>query len=95
MPVTQNYVSHRFPSTANVKYFEDVLENAQDERPIQTVLAATPSLLRCLTLNTKDFWCFDRPAFGAELIPDFLLCCNTSAGQIWSMVELSRTAKVL
>lgn len=89
----KNYVSHRFPSKANVTYFKGVLNVAGDEKPIQTALASNPALLRCLTNNTRHFWCFDRPSLGGKYIPDYLLCNHTSAGFQWTYIELESPTK--
>jgi hypothetical protein len=63
--------------------------DARDEAPIQAALAVTPSLLRGILPTASPFcWCFDRPRFGSEFIPDFLLAEQNSAGIQWVMVEL-------
>lgn len=71
----------------------DTLADAEDERPLQTFFAAHPHLLRSLLLPGNSAWCFDRPRFGAELIPDFLLCTHSSSGYLWVMVELESPRK--
>src|SRR5437762_3239026 len=76
------------PSSAEILAFESVLNDARDERPLQTFLAAHRHLLSCLLPPGRGAWCFDRPRFGAELIPDFLLSTDNSAGIHWCMVEL-------
>jgi len=52
------------------------------------VLASTPSLLRAVLPSASIGWCFDRPRFGAEFVPDFLLAHFNSAGYHWVLVEL-------
>lgn len=76
------------PSGAEIDRFELVLNDAADERPLQTFLAAHSHLLTCLLPPGRGAWCFDRPHLGSELIPDFLLCTQNSSGIQWCMVEL-------
>lgn len=78
-----------FPTAQDVQHLAEVVTDARDEAPIQRVLAATPSLLRgVLPVASPHCWCFDRPRFGSEFIPDFLLTQQNSAGFEWVMVEL-------
>ena len=71
-----------------VDEFDRVLGDAPDESPLQTFLAAHGSLLGALAPPGSDYWCLDRPRFGSELIPDFLLASRTSEGFRWAMIEL-------
>ena len=68
--------------------FDCVLDDAADERSLQTLLASHPGLLAGLAPPGSDYWCLDRPRLGSELIPDFLLASRTSAGIRWAMIEL-------
>lgn len=69
------------------------MADARDEAPIQKLLALTPSLLRGILPTVAPYcWCFDRPRFGSEFIPDFLLAVRNSAGFHWVMVELESPA---
>jgi len=68
--------------------FAEMLTDARDESPLQTFLAAHPHLLTCLLPPGRDVWCWDRPRFGGELIPDLLLSTRNSMGFQWVMVEL-------
>ena len=87
---------HREPTPTIIDEFDSVLNDALDERPLQVFLANHKSLLGPLAPPGGDFWCLDRPQFGAELIPDFLLASRTSEGFKWAMIEIeSPTAKVL
>ena len=52
------------------------------------MLASAPSLLRAVLPSASICWCFDRPRFGAEFVPDFLLAHFNSAGYHWVLVEL-------
>lgn len=78
----------RAPARAAIDEFDRVLADAKDERPLQTLFASQPSLLGPLAPAGGNFWCLDRPRFGAELIPDFLLASITSVGFKWAMIEL-------
>jgi len=78
----------REPSAAAVDEFDRVLSDAADERPLQTFLASHPVLLAPLLPPGGAFWCLDRPRFGAEWIPDFLLASVTSVGFLWVLIEL-------
>ena len=92
-PSPHNLVTSKVPSLAVVDEFARVVEDAKDERPLQRFLAANPVLLRALLPSVPEFWCFDRPRFGSELIPDFLLCYRNSAGLNWTLVELESPTK--
>lgn len=86
----------REPAPAIVDEFDRVLSDAPDESPLQTFLAAHGSLLGAFAPPGSDYWCLDRPRFGSELIPDFLLASRTSEGFRWAMIELeSPNAKAL
>lgn len=79
-----------------VEQFDTTLGEAIDERPLQKFLAAHPYLLAPLLPPGNGAWCFDRPRFGSEHIPDFLLCTHTSNGYDWVLVELeSPTTAIL
>lgn len=72
--------------------FQSTLNDATDEKPLQTYLTSHPHLLTCLLPPGQDAWCWDRPRFGSESIPDFLLCTRNSTGFEWVMVELESPA---
>ena len=72
----------------SLQLFRNSLNDAADEAPMQTFLASHPHLLTCLLPPGRDAWCWDRPRFGSELIPDFLLCTRNSTGFEWVMIEL-------
>jgi hypothetical protein len=93
MPWPDRYVEHRKPSKVNCADYVRILDHAHDERPLQEYLAAVPAFLRQLVPVCTDFWCFDRPSLGGELIPDFLLCYPNSRGFNWLYVELESPAK--
>jgi hypothetical protein len=76
------------PAAETVDDFERALADAPDERSLQKFLASFPTLLAPLAPIGGSVWCLDRPRFGAELIPDFLLASITSIGFRWAMIEL-------
>jgi hypothetical protein len=76
------------PAAETVDDFERVLADAPDERSLQKFLASFPMLLAPLAPIGGDVWCLDRPRFGSELVPDFLLASITSIGFRWAMIEL-------
>ena len=92
-PWPSNLVPNETPTIGLVDEFARVVEDAKDERPLQTILAANPVLLRPLLPSAPDVWCFDRPKFGSELVPDFLLCYRNSVGFNWIMVEIESPTK--
>lgn len=75
--------------------FDTTLNEATDERPLQEFLAAHPYFLAQLLPPGSGAWCFDRPRFGSEHIPDFLLCTQTSNGYQWVLVELESPATAI
>ena len=87
-PWPERYVEQRAPSAINLADYTRILTAANDERPLQEYLAAVPAFFRSLLPACTDFWCFDRPSLGGELLPDFLLCYRNSRGFNWAYVEL-------
>jgi len=92
-PWSANLVTNLNPTIQLVNEFERAVQDAHDERTLQTILAANPILLRSLLPSTMRVWCFDRPKFGSELVPDFLLCYHNSMGFNWVMVEIESPIK--
>ncbi|SCB28325.1 protein of unknown function [Bradyrhizobium yuanmingense] len=86
-------VAGREPSVQTVDDFERVLDDAADERPLQTFLASFPVLLAALAQPGGKIWCLDRPRLGSEFVPDFLLATVTSIGFQWTMIELESPAE--
>ena len=73
----------------HVQRLETLLTEATDERPLQTFLASVPYILVLGVLGQRrQAWVFDRPRFGAEYIPDFLIGRRDSLGPTWMLVEL-------
>lgn len=65
----------------------EVIEMADDERPIQLYLEAHPELLGAL-LGGRDRFVVPRPSFGGKYEPDFLIADTDSMGIRWLLVEL-------
>ncbi len=62
---------------------------APDERQLQTFLASHPYALVLGVLGQRrTAWVLDRPRFGAEYVPDFLIGMRDSLGPVWMLVEL-------
>jgi hypothetical protein len=99
--VTEDYwPEHRCAATdsppeGELAALKCVLDDARDERPLQTHFGGHPHLLTGLLPMGRGAWCFDRPRLGSEFVPDFLLCTHTSAGMQWCMVELESPARGL
>jgi len=65
-----------------------VVEEANDEAPIQSWLEANPGALLAFLQGQTNAWVFGRPRLGAEYIPDFMICEQDSRGYQWHLVEL-------
>lgn len=89
----ENLVCLAEPSVPLVEEFAGILNDASDERPLQTFLASNPVILRTLLTPSRCFWCFDRPRFGGQYIPDFILCNQDSTGFNWTLIELESPIK--
>lgn len=88
MPWPKNYIDGTLPSSVELNGLSTVLASASDEAPLQRFLAASPRILRSLLPSASDAWLFDRPKFGSEFIPDFLLSYRNSLGYNWALIEL-------
>ena len=88
-----NHVPLSEPSIALVEEFINILNDASDERPLQSLLSVNPVILRALLPPSRCFWCFDRPKFGNQYIPDFIICCKDSTGFKWTLIELESPVK--
>ena len=74
---------------SHIDQLQEVLTQATAEAPLQTFLADHPYVLILGVLGQKrQAWVFDRPRFGAEYIPDFLIGMRDSLGPTWMLVEL-------
>ena len=80
----------RIPEGASHEDFvhlQDVIENADDERPIQDLLQRRPQLLGSLVRGPWRY-CIPKPSLGGTFYPDFLLAEVDSNGVRWILVEL-------
>jgi hypothetical protein len=80
--------------------YRKVLEEARDERPLQTFLEHNPAVLIRGLISAHITWIFPRKILptpeGGSNIPDFLICDWNSNGPAWTLVELeSPQEKVL
>ena len=89
----QNKCSIDVCSPGVLDLFETTLAEAGDEKPLQTFFASHCGLLSSLLPPGESMWCFDRPRFGGEFIPDFLLATRNSCGFQWVMIELESPTK--
>ncbi len=87
-PWPDRYVDQHWPHPELIAQLETTLNDAHDESPLQTLLATHPCILLPMLPSASDIWLFDRPKFGAELVPDILLCHRNSIGFNWMLVEL-------
>jgi hypothetical protein len=87
-PWPTKYVSATRPKRATIDAFTKILDTAQDEKPLQAFLAIYSEILHCLLPSAEDRWTWDRPQFGNQLIPDFVLCARNSKGFNWTLIEL-------
>ena len=69
----------------------EVIETADDEKPIQVHLETHPELLGAL-LGGRDRFVIPRPSFGGKYEPDFLIADTDSMGIRWLLVELETPA---
>jgi len=73
---------------ALISQFEKILNEAEDEKPLQKFLAEHPYLL-ALAFRPHCCWVFPHPRFGGgQHIPDFAYCDKNSLGYAWTLVEL-------
>lgn len=70
-----------------VQAFEDVIDSAMDERPIQKFIAENPQILASL-LGGNERYCIPLKRLGDRYVPDFVLGSVDSLGIRWHFVEL-------
>jgi hypothetical protein len=87
-PWPANGVTWLHIDVASAKRLEDVVEAADDEKPIQKYLAEQPVILAQLLRGGHGRWIFPKPRFGSEHVPDFALCEKDSGGYHWTLIEL-------
>lgn len=71
-----------------VAAYREVLERAQNERPLQTHLATYPLLLAQHLGGGHGRWVIPQKRLGAEYVPDFVIAEKHSGGFMWQFVEL-------
>lgn len=71
----------------DVDLLANVIDEAQDERPIQALIEERPQLLTAL-LRGKRRFLIAQKRLGDKYIPDFLICDVDSLGIRWVFVEL-------
>lgn len=79
----------------DVAGYEEVLEAANDERPLQRFIARNPRLLVQHLGGGGGRWVIPQKRLGSEYVPDFVIGERSSSGFEWQWVELqSPTAKL-
>lgn len=74
-------------TSADIAAYKRVLDEAQDERPIQKFLQENPGML-AQQLGAVCRWIIPQPRFGANYVPDFIAARLDSGGLNWTLVEL-------
>jgi hypothetical protein len=72
----------------DVEQLGQVIEAAEDEKPIQQFLESRRQILTALLSGTQFRYCLPRPRLTDKYIPDFLLSDVNSLGVSWVLVEL-------
>jgi Domain of unknown function (DUF4263) len=72
---------------AQVQAFENVIDDAVDERPIQKFIAQNPEILTSL-VGGNERYCIPLKRLGERFVPDFVLGGVDSLGVRWHFVEL-------
>jgi len=67
---------------------ESILEDAEDERPLQQLLTDAPEILASLVRGSYGRFVMPLPRLGSQYIPDFAIAAADSAGIHWTVVEL-------
>jgi hypothetical protein len=89
-PWPENYVEWWKPRDPELfGQFERIVNEAEDERPLQAFFTEHPYLL-ALAFRVHRCWVFPKPRLvgGGKYIPDFLLCDRNSLGYHWTLIEL-------
>ncbi|MEU0704146.1 Shedu anti-phage system protein SduA domain-containing protein [Streptomyces bacillaris] len=85
----------RRPSLADCQAFQEALDKATAERPMQVVLENHPALLANVIAGHHGIWVRSQVRLGDRYVPDFLIASQTSEGLRWHLVELeSPTARL-
>jgi hypothetical protein len=75
-------------TTAEAEALRDVVESADDERPIQAHLVANPRLFVPLLGGRHGRWVRPQVRFGDRYVADFMIADADSVGIHWRFVEL-------
>jgi hypothetical protein len=67
---------------------KDLINTAQDERPVQAYLEQNLGLLIQLVSCGPRAYVLPQPRLGSEYIPDFAVGCLSSGGIYWTLIEL-------
>jgi hypothetical protein len=73
---------------ADIMAYQEVLESATNERPLQRYLASNPIMLVQHLRGGHGRWVIPQKRLGSEYVPDFLIAQRSSAGFEWQFVEL-------
>lgn len=76
------------PTPADVALLEETLEGADDERPLQRLLAERPQLISPVVGDHHMNYVAAEPRLGGRYIPDFVVGGLNSHGLIWTLVEI-------
>jgi Domain of unknown function (DUF4263) len=87
-PWPEHFVSLEQLSAYQASELQQIIETAQDERPVQKYCELNPVLLVPFLGGVDRGWVFGRPKLGAEFVPDFMLGFLDSAGYHWHLIEL-------
>jgi Domain of unknown function (DUF4263) len=71
----------------DVEQLREVIESADDEKPLQTFIENHPQILGAL-LGGNTRFCLPRSSLAGRYIPDFLVSDVDSLGVRWILVEL-------
>jgi antiviral defense system Shedu protein SduA len=74
-------------ASEDIELLYDVIEGADDEKPIQQFIESHPQILGAL-LGGDPRFCVPRPQLGGKYVPDFLVGDVDSLGIRWVLVEL-------
>ena len=92
-----NRISWGRPTLGLISRFQQVLEDAKDERPLQTFFEEFPQALLTGLVRPHGGWVVPKPRIQIPgrrpLEPDFIVCEWSSVGPDWFIVELENPTK--
>ncbi len=86
-PLREFHVQHMGLSVDVITAFQECVNDAADEQPVQAFLETHPGLLVQL-LHAAPRFVLPRHRLGAEFVPDFIIGEHSSDGYNWLVVEL-------